>query len=112
MTPTPPTEHDPATPGSGDSDGWFDRPENARRLFRWLAGATAAFVLIDVVFRLTGFDKHPYFGWQQWPGFYAVYAFVGCAVLVLVAGRIWRPLVKRDQDYYDRHPDTDRDSDA
>ena len=107
MTPTPPTDRDPG--GSGDG---LDRPENARRLLRWLTLATGALVLLDVIFRLTGFDKHPYFKWQQWPGFYAVYAFVGCAVLVLVAGRIWRPLVKRDEDYYDRHPDTDRDTDA
>ena len=33
--------------------------------------------------------------------FYAVYGFVACVLLVLVAKYILRPLVKRGEDYYD-----------
>lgn len=88
-------------PKSEDAPGWFDRPENVRKILFGLFGACAFFVLIDVVFWLTGFDKHPYFRWEQWPGFYAVYGFVACVVLVLIAKHVLRPLVMRSEDYYD-----------
>jgi hypothetical protein len=45
--------------------------------------------------------KHPHFPWEQWWGFYAVYGFVACVLLVLVAKYILRPIVKRREDYYD-----------
>ncbi len=45
--------------------------------------------------------KHPYFAWEEWFGFYAVYGFVACVILVLGAKYILRPLVKREEDYYD-----------
>ena len=81
--------------------GWFDKKENVRKVLYGLFGACAFFVLLDVVFRLTGFDKHPYFKWEQWPGFYAVYGFVACVLLVLIAKHILRPLVMRAENYYD-----------
>ena len=34
-------------------------------------------------------------------GFYAVYGFVACVVLVLVAKYILRPMVIRKEDYYE-----------
>jgi len=39
--------------------------------------------------------------WEAWPGFYAVFGFVACVILVLVAKYVLRPLVKRDEKYYD-----------
>lgn len=92
---TPPPPHPTEPPG------WFDRPENVRRVIFGLFGACGFFVLLDVVFWLTGFDKHPHFRWEQWPGFYAVYGFVACVLLVLVAKHVLRPLVMRGEDYYE-----------
>jgi hypothetical protein len=80
---------------------WFRKPANFRRVLYGLFGACTLFVLIDIVFFLTGFDKHPHFRWEQWPGFYAVYGFVACVVLVLVSRFVLRPLVMRREDYYD-----------
>jgi len=37
------------------------------------------------------------------PGFYAIYGFVGCVVLVVVA-RWMRVLLMRDEDYYEDKP--------
>ncbi len=45
--------------------------------------------------------KHSYFAWEKWFGFFAIYGFVACVLLVLVAKYILRPLVKRQEDYYD-----------
>lgn len=80
---------------------WFQKPANFRRVLYGLFGACALFVLIDLAFFVTGFDKHPHFRWEQWPGFRAVYGFVACVVLVLVSRFVLRPLVMRREDYYD-----------
>ena len=89
-------------PNPTDSTGWFDKKENVRKVFNWLLGACALLVVIDIIFWITGFDKHPYLNWQKWPGFQAVYGFVSCSVLVLVAKYVLRPMVKRDEDYYEK----------
>lgn len=81
--------------------GWFDRKENVRKVLVGLFLACAVLVGIDVVFWVTGFDKHPYFRWEQWPGFYAVYGFVACVLLVLVSKHVLRPLVMRSEEYYE-----------
>lgn len=40
-------------------------------------------------------DRHAAFRWESWPGFYAAYGFISCAVLVLVSKHLLRPLVMR-----------------
>ena len=42
----------------------------------------------------------PHYGWEHWKGFYAVFGFVGCSVLVLISRFVLRPLVMRREDYY------------
>lgn len=81
--------------------GWFDRKENVRMVLAGLFAGCALLVIIDVIFWVTGFDKHPYFKWETWPGFYAVYGFVACVLLVLVSKHVLRPLVMRAEDYYE-----------
>ena len=74
----------------------FDNPKNNQRV---LYGFIGSLVLLLVVEPFV--NKHPYFSWEEWPGFYAVFGFVACVFLVLVAKYILRSLVKRDEDYYD-----------
>lgn len=38
---------------------------------------------------------------EDWPGFYAVYGFIACVLLVFIAKHILRPLVMKEEDYYD-----------
>ena len=92
-------QDDPTNPE--EPEGWFDRKENVRKILVGLYAGCALLVLIDVIFWITGFDKHPYLRWEKWPGFYAVYGFVACVLLVLVSKYILRPLVMRDENYYD-----------
>lgn len=75
---------------------WFDRPENIRKLWRFLWGACALTVVLQ-------FFTHPHghFGWDDWFGFSAALGFVSCAVLILAAKGMGFVL-KRKTDYYDR----------
>ena len=84
-----------------ETNGWFDRPENVKKLLLGLFVGCGIFIVIDLIFLITGYDKHPYLRWEKWPGFYAVYGFVSCVVLVLISKHLLRPLVMRDEDYYD-----------
>lgn len=82
---------------------WFLKQENVRRILGGLFVACGCFVVLDVVFWLTGFDKHPHLKWEEWPGFHAVFGFVACVVLVLISRFVLRPLVMREEDYYDKN---------
>ena len=58
----------------------FDRPENVERLLKGFYAICILLVLADfVVHRLIGF------GWEKIPAFYALYGFVACVLLVLIA---------------------------
>ena len=49
--------------------------------------------------------EHHGFGFESWPGFYALFGFVACVSLVLAAREL-RKLVMRPEDYYeDEHGD-------
>lgn len=79
-----------------DKQHIFDKPKNVKRLL-------AIFYSILVLLLIGDFfvHKHAYFPWEERPEFYAVFGFVACVILVLVAKYILRPLVKRKEDYYD-----------
>ena len=91
---------DSNSPHPKESPGWFDQKQNVRKVLISLFVGCGLLVLIDLVFWITGFDKHPYFRWETWPGFYAVYGFVACVILVLISKYVLRPLVMRGEDYY------------
>lgn len=74
----------------------FDKPENVQRLLRGFGALLISLLGIDLFI-----SKHPYFPWEEWPEFYAVYGFVACVCLVLAAKYILRPIVKRKETYYD-----------
>ena len=58
-------------------------------------------VALDFLFISENINKHAYFAWENWPGFYAIYGFIACVLLVLISKYILRPLIKRDEDYYE-----------
>ncbi len=74
---------------------WDDR-KNIVTLLKILFVICGALFLVDFVIH-----RHSYMKWEEWPGFYAIYGFVACVILVLIAKYILRPLVKREEDYYD-----------
>jgi len=74
----------------------WDNPKNLTRFL------TVFFAFLIVILGLDFvIHRHTDLVWEEWPGFYCVYGFVACVLLVLVSKYVLRPLVKRDEDYYD-----------
>ena len=74
----------------------FDKPRNVKILLGCFYGSLVVLLFLDLFV-----VKHPHFPCEGWLEFYAVYGFVACVVLVIVAKYVLRPLVKRREDYYD-----------
>lgn len=73
----------------------FDRPENVNRLLRGFYVVCALLLLLDFFLH-----RHVSHDWENLPGFYAIYGFVACVLLVLIAKQL-RKLLMRREDYYD-----------
>jgi len=78
----------------------FDNPRNVRRVVLGLVWACVILLGLDLV--LHRHVSHP---WEAMFGFYAVYGFVACVLLVLLAKEM-RKLLIRKEDYYDEAPPT------
>lgn len=74
----------------------FDKPKNIKRVLYILYTCCAVLFVLDFVIH-----RHIIHPWERLVGFYAVYGFVGCVTLVLVA-KWMRTFLMRDEDYYDR----------
>ena len=75
----------------------FDKPQNVRRVLWALVAMCIATIGADFVYH-----RHIVHPWEGVWGFYAIYGFVACVVLVLVAKEL-RKLLMRAEDYYDRN---------
>ncbi len=81
---------------------FFDKPRNLRRTLKIFFIASALLILLDLLDLLHVFPfKETHDGLEGWFGFYAIYGFVGCTLLVLAA-KVLRKIVMREEDYYDR----------
>ena len=79
-----------------DSEHFFDKPGNVRRILLALYAICAVLLLLDVFLH-----RHVVHSWEWLWGFYPLYGFVGCVVLVLVA-KWMRTFLMRPENYYDR----------
>ncbi len=84
---------DPETPRY-----WLDDRRNVRKLLFALYAACALLFAADLLYH-----KHAEIGFDGWFGFYGVWGFVACVVLVLAAKEL-RKLVSRPPDYYGDDP--------
>lgn len=76
--------------------GMFDKPKNVKRLLYTFYTCVVLLLLVDIFYH-----KHAIFPWEGAFAFYSVYGFVACVILVIVAKYVLRPMVMRDEDYYD-----------
>ena len=67
-----------------------------KRLLRGLYAVCFALFAVDLVMH-----RHAVFEMEHLVGFYAVYGFAACVLLVLIAKQM-RKLLMRREDYYDR----------
>lgn len=80
-------------------DAWLARPETIRLLWWVFAAVLALSVAAQVLFKVKG-----YFGVDGWLGFGALYGFLACLAMVLVAKVLGR-FLKRDAGYYRERQD-------
>lgn len=78
-----------------DKRHMFDNPRNVRRV------VYALFAICALTFAADFFvERHVDHPWEVLFGFYAVYGFVACVLLVLVAKEM-RKILMRKEDHYD-----------
>ncbi|NVJ60984.1 MAG: hypothetical protein HWE27_11370 [Gammaproteobacteria bacterium] len=79
---------------SGEKNHLFDNPQNVKRLMNGLYVCCGILLILDFI--ISRYSKHP----LEWIwGFYPIYGFVGCVILVIVA-KWMRKLIMRDENYY------------
>lgn len=87
---------------NNDKKYLFDNPQNIKRVLYALYGICLILFGLDFVI-----NRHIYHSWENIWGFYPIYGFVGCVVLVLVA--TWmRHFLMRPEDYYDSEENKDK----
>lgn len=79
---------------SQQDDAWLARPASIRLLWKVLWGVLALTVAAQLVIKVKG-----YFGIDDWFAFGAIYGFLACVAMVLVAKGLGY-LLKRDENYY------------
>ena len=73
----------------------FDNPDNVKRVLQILVACCVLLFALDFVIH-----RHVMHSWENLWGFYPIYGFVGCVILVLVA-KWMRTFLMRPEDYYD-----------
>lgn len=78
-----------------DKPDRLDDPAFVKRLLTGFYVVCGMLFALDFI--LTRKVEHP---WEIAPAFYAIYGFVGCVILVVIA-KWMRRFLMRDEDYYD-----------
>lgn len=74
----------------------FDHPRNIRRVLWALVTVCVISFAADFIYH-----RHAVHPWEGLFGFYAIFGFVACAALVLLAKEM-RKVLMRNEDYYER----------
>ena len=77
-----------------DKKHLFDNPKNVKLVIRALYISCFVLFAMDLVIH-----RHTVHPWESFTGFYAIYGFLACVILVLLAREL-RKVVMRDEDYY------------
>lgn len=78
-----------------DKKYFFDKPSNVKWLMRGFYAICLLLVVVDFALH-----RHIGFSWEKIPAFYAIYGFVACVILVVIAKEM-RKVIMRKEDYYD-----------
>lgn len=78
----------------------FDAPRNVYRLLGSFFALCAVLLGTDLLFHRHLSFAEGVFPVEGWFGFYAIYGFVACVLLVLLATQLRKVLMRRE-DYYD-----------
>lgn len=88
----------------------FDKPQNVKRLMLGFYSICGLLFVLDFIIH-----RHAYHSWENLWGFYPIYGFIGCVVLVIIA-KWMRTFLMRPEDYYQkqeqhRHDEKDKEED-
>ena len=75
---------------------YLDKPENIGKILKVFYVICGILVVTDFIVH-----RHIYHDWENVPAFYAIYGFIGCVALVLIA-KLMRKVLMREEDYYDK----------
>ena len=88
-------------PDKDESLHWLVRPATIRKLWYVFSAVLAVLVLLQAVIPIKG-----YFTVDGWFGFGAVYGFVSCLLMVLIA-KVLGVVLKRPKGYFEDSGDTE-----
>ena len=74
---------------------FFDDPNNVKRVLRGFYACCVFLFALDFVIH-----RHIYHNWENLWGFYPIFGFIACVILVLIA-KWMRTVLMRPEDYYD-----------
>ncbi|MDT0594766.1 hypothetical protein [Glaciecola petra] len=84
---------------TNSDEGFFDKERNVNIILYSFYAISILLVALDFVVH-----RHIYLDFEKIPAFYAIYGFVACTVLVVLA-KLMRLGLMRDEDYYDKRLD-------
>ena len=79
----------------GEKRYWLDEPRKVDKVVYALYAVCGLLLVIDPLIH-----KHGPFAIEHWLGFYGIFSFGACVVLVLIARQL-RRILMRPEDYYD-----------
>lgn len=86
-----------------DPNYFLDKPHNVKRILQGFYGICVLLFVLDLVIH-----RHIYHSWENLWGFYALYGFTSCVVLVLLAKGM-RKILMRPENYYDSEGRDDKE---
>ncbi len=57
--------------------------------------------VLTVISFIAELTQEPRHWWEQIPGFYIIFGFVGCVVIIVVSKALGKLFLQKDEDYYD-----------
>ena len=75
---------------------FFDKPGNIKKLNIFFYATLGILVVLDFFI-----EKHPHFGWENIPGFYALFGFIACILIIVIAKTLGHKWLMKKEDYYD-----------
>lgn len=96
---TTPTANNERNSAATDKLSFFEKPRNIRIIMFSFYALCIVLVGLDFVVH-----RHIYVSFDEIPAFYAIYGFVACVLLVVLA-KLMRLIVMRHENYYDPKED-------
>lgn len=81
--------------GDNEDKDFFDKPANIKKMLNIFYVICGLLVVADFIVH-----RHIYHSWENIPAFYAIYGFIGCVLLVVIAKEM-RKVLMRKEHYYD-----------